>query len=164
MHIDFLRLLFLVGVICPLMQEHSLRLKKLISQAPEDAMFKIRRLVYKWLFTSNRVLRADQKKRCKSNLSTVSVLANGMPWKDGPKCMFTTLSLLSPCHFFTLSPNREPVHRLSSAILGTKRCVPDKIQVVTFVSKIKGAISPGELARKNQVLCLAEVPTTASAK
>ena len=33
MHIDFLRLLFLVGVICPLMQEHSLRLKNLISQA-----------------------------------------------------------------------------------------------------------------------------------
>ena len=47
MDIDFLRLLFLVGVICPLMQEHSLRLKKLISQAPEDAMFKIRRFVYK---------------------------------------------------------------------------------------------------------------------
>ena len=37
-HIVFLRLLFLVGVICPLMQEHSLRLKKLISQAPEEAM------------------------------------------------------------------------------------------------------------------------------
>ena len=45
MHIDFLRLLFLVGVICPLMQEHSLRLKKLISQTPEDAMLKIRRPV-----------------------------------------------------------------------------------------------------------------------
>ena len=28
MHIDFLRLLFLVGVICPMMQEYSLRLKK----------------------------------------------------------------------------------------------------------------------------------------
>ena len=51
MHIDFLRLLFLVGVICPLMQEHSLRLKKLISQAPEDAMLKIKRPVYKRLFT-----------------------------------------------------------------------------------------------------------------
>ena len=61
MHIDFLRLLFLVGVICPLMQEHSLRLKKLISQAPEDAMLKIKRPVYKRLFKSNRVLRADQK-------------------------------------------------------------------------------------------------------
>ena len=46
-HIDFLRLLFLVGVICPLMKEHSLRLKKLIiSQAPEDAMLKIRTPVY----------------------------------------------------------------------------------------------------------------------
>ena len=49
MHIDFLQLLFLVGVICPLMQEHSLQLKKLISQAPEDAMLKIRRPVYKRL-------------------------------------------------------------------------------------------------------------------
>ena len=58
-HIVFLRLLFLVGVICPLMQEHSLRLKKLISQAPEYAMLKIRRPVYKRLFKSNRVLRAD---------------------------------------------------------------------------------------------------------
>ena len=61
MHIDFLRLLFLVGVICPLMQEHSLRLKKLISQVPQDAMLKIRRPVYKRLFKSNRVLSADQK-------------------------------------------------------------------------------------------------------
>ena len=61
MHIDFLGLLFLVGVICPLMQEHSLRLKKLISQAPEHAMLKIRRPLYKRLFKSNRVLRADQK-------------------------------------------------------------------------------------------------------
>ena len=47
MHIDFLWLLFLVGMTCPLMQEHSLRLKKLISQAPEDAMLKIGRPVYK---------------------------------------------------------------------------------------------------------------------
>ena len=37
-HIDFLRLLFLVSVICPLIQEHLLPVKKLISQAPEDAM------------------------------------------------------------------------------------------------------------------------------
>ena len=41
MHIDSLRLLFLVSVICPLMQEHSLQLKKLISQVPENAMLKI---------------------------------------------------------------------------------------------------------------------------
>ena len=60
-HIDFLGLLFLVAVIFPLMQEHSLRLKKLVSQAPEDAMLKIKRPVYKRLFKSNRVLRADQK-------------------------------------------------------------------------------------------------------
>ena len=61
MHIDFLRLLFLVGVICPLMQEHSLPLKKLIRQAPEDAMLKIKRPVYKQLFKSNLVIRTDQK-------------------------------------------------------------------------------------------------------
>ena len=124
MHIDFLRLLFLVGVICPLMQENSLRLKKLISQAPEDAMLKIRRPVYKRLFKSNRVLRADQEKRCKSNLSAVSVLANRSLHQDlmHSRCRGTTvpnvclqaltLSLLSPRDFFTLSPNKEPVHRL----------------------------------------------------
>ena len=60
-HIDFLQLFFLVGVICPLMQEHSLWLKQLISQSPEDAMFKIRRTVYKRLFKSNCMLRASQK-------------------------------------------------------------------------------------------------------
>ena len=60
-HIDFLRLLFLVSVICPLIQEHLLPLEKLISQAPEDAMLKIRRPVYKPLFKLFRVLRADQK-------------------------------------------------------------------------------------------------------
>ena len=60
-HIDSLRLLYLVIVICPLMQEHSLQLKKLISQVPEDAMLKIRRSVYKQLFKSNCVLRADRK-------------------------------------------------------------------------------------------------------
>ena len=61
MHIDSLRLLYLVIVICPLMQEHSLQLKKLISQVPEDSMLKIRRSVYKQLFKSNCVLRATQK-------------------------------------------------------------------------------------------------------
>ena len=60
-HIDFLRLLFLVGLTCPLTQEHSLWLKKLISQAPEDAMLKIGRPVYKRLFKSNHMLRANQK-------------------------------------------------------------------------------------------------------
>ena len=35
-------------------------------------------------------------------------------------------------------------------MFGTKRYVPDKIQVVTFVSKIKGAMSPGELAKKTK--------------
>ena len=74
--IDFLRLLFLVGVISSLMQQHSFRLKKLISQVPEDAMLKIRRPVYKQSFKSNQVLHTDQKSNAKLNLSTVSVLAN----------------------------------------------------------------------------------------
>ena len=50
-HTDFLQTLFLVGVISPLIQEHSLRLKKLTSQAPEVAMLTIiRGPVYKRLF------------------------------------------------------------------------------------------------------------------
>ena len=61
LHIDFLRLLFLVGVICRLMQEHSLRLKECISQVPEDAMLKIGRPLYQRLFISNCMLPADQK-------------------------------------------------------------------------------------------------------
>ena len=61
LHIDFLRLLFLVGVICRLMQEHSLRLKECISQVPEDAMLKIGRPFYQRLFKSNCMLPADQK-------------------------------------------------------------------------------------------------------
>ena len=36
----FLRLLFLVGVIRRLMQEHSLRLRKFFSQGPEDVMLR----------------------------------------------------------------------------------------------------------------------------
>ena len=60
------------------------------------------------------------KKWCKSNLSTVSVLANGSLHQDlmHSGCRGTTvpnvclqaltLSLLSPRDFFTLSPNREP--------------------------------------------------------
>ena len=125
-HIDFLRLFFLIGVICPLMQEHSLPLKKLISQAPEDAMFKIRRPVYKRLFKSNHMLLASQEKQCKSNLSTVSVLTKRsllqdlmQSWCHGTTvpnvCLQAlTLFLPCPCNFFTLSPNREPVHRLLS--------------------------------------------------
>ena len=61
LHIDFLRLMFLVGVICRLMQEHSLQLKECISQVPEDTMLKIGRPFYQWLFKSNRMLPADQK-------------------------------------------------------------------------------------------------------
>ena len=61
MHIDFLRLLFLVGVICRLMSEDSLRLKDCISWVPEDATLEIRRPFYQWLFKSNYMLPANQK-------------------------------------------------------------------------------------------------------
>ena len=124
-HIDFLCLLFLVSVICPLIQEHLLPLKKLLSQAPEDVMLKIRRPVYKPLFKFYKSRATCRpKKRCKSNLSTVSVLASRSLHQDLMLngCLGTTasdvclqaltLSLPSPCDFFTLSPNREPVHRL----------------------------------------------------
>jgi len=86
-HIDFLRLLFVVSVICPLIQEHSLPLKKLISQAPEDAMLKIRP-VYKRLFKINRVLRADQKsdvnQTCQQSVfspigACIRIWSNGAP-------------------------------------------------------------------------------------
>ena len=119
MHIDFLRLLFLVGVICPLMQERSLWLKKLISQEPEDAMFNIRRPVYKRLFKSNHMLPADQKKQCKSNLSSVSVLTNGSLHQDlmHSRCHGTTvpnvclqaltLCLLSARDFFHPFPKQR---------------------------------------------------------
>ena len=68
MHIDVLWLLFLVGVICPLMQERSLWLKKLISQEPEDAMFKIRRPVYKRLFKSRAMCyqKGDVNQTCQT--------------------------------------------------------------------------------------------------
>ena len=98
MHIDFLRLLFLVGVICPLMQEHSLRLKNLISQAPEDAMLKIRRPVYKRLFKSNRVLSADQKsdvnQTCQQSVfspmgACIRIWCTEGAWNDRPKCLST---------------------------------------------------------------------------
>ena len=56
---------------------------------------------------------------------------------------FSLLAIFSP------SPQTGSLFT-SSAMLGTKRYVPDKIQVVTFVSKIKGAMSPGELAKKTK--------------
>ena len=76
------------------------------------------------------MLCADRKGQCKSNLSTVSVLANrdfclnlmhsciriwctagAVEWQS--QMFVHRLSLFpSPCYFFTLSPNREPVHRL----------------------------------------------------
>ena len=102
-------------VICPLMQEHSLRLKKLIDQALEDAMLKIRRPVYKRIFKSNCVLRADQK----SDVNQTCVLANGSLHQDlmhsgccgttvPNVCLQTlTLCLLSSRDFFHLFPKQR---------------------------------------------------------
>ena len=100
---------------CPLMQEYSLRLKKLLSQAQEDAMLK--------MFTSDYlnqiVCYVPTKNRSKSNLSTVSVLANRSLHQDlmHSGCRGTTvpnvflqaltLSLPSPRDFVTLSPNNS---------------------------------------------------------
>ena len=99
-------------MICPMMQEHSLLLKSsVVSQVPEDAILKIRR----------------RKKCCKLNLSTVSVLANRSLHQDlmhsgchetmvPNVCLWVlTLSLPYPRDFFTLSLNREPVHRLKKS-------------------------------------------------
>ena len=120
MHIVFLRLFFLVGVNA----RTFVAAKKAHQSKPEDAMLKIRRPVYKRLFKSTSVLRADRKRRCKSNLSTVSVLANRGLHQNvmHSRCRGTTasdvclqaltLSLPSPRYFFTLAPNRAPVHKL----------------------------------------------------
>ena len=83
------------------------------------------------------MLCADRKGQCKSNLSTASVLANrdfclnlmhsciriwctagAVEWWS--QMFVHRLSLFpSPCYFFTLSPNREPVHRLRTNDIAT---------------------------------------------
>ena len=112
-HIDFLWLLFLVGVICPLMQGHSLWLNMLISQVPEDTMLKIRKPVYKWLYKSNyHVLCADQKSDVNQTCQQSAFLLIGaciriwctvgaVEWQS-PMFVYR-LSLPSSRDFFTLS-------------------------------------------------------------
>ena len=111
-------------VICPLMQEHSLRLKNLTSQAPEDAM-KTRRPVYKRLFKSNRVLVADQKsdvyQTCQQSVfspmgACISIWCTSGAVERRSQMFVYRLSPFPfslPATFFTLSPNREPLHRRS---------------------------------------------------
>ena len=125
-HIDFLRTSFLVSVISPLIQEHSLRLKKLTCQASEVAMLEIiRGPVYKRLFKSNRMLHVDQKsnvnKTCQQSLfspiyrSLHQILMHCRCCRTmvSNVCLqVSTLSLPSPHDFFTRCPNRKPVHRL----------------------------------------------------
>ena len=99
-------------VICPLMQEHSLRLKKLIDQSlevkdqktclQENILIKLRATCW-------------PKKRCKSNLcSRQWELASGSDaqrvlWNDSPKCLSTDShplpSLFS--RFFSPFPQTE---------------------------------------------------------
>ena len=113
-------------MISPLMQEHSLRLKKITSQASEVAMLEIiKRPVYKQLFKSNCMLRVDQKsdvnKTCQQSLFSPIYRSLHQDLMHSGCCGTTvsnvclqapTLSLPSPHDFFTRSPNRDPVHRL----------------------------------------------------
>ena len=105
-------------------QEHLLPLKRLIIQGPEDAMLKIRKPVYKWLFKTNRVLRADQKsdvnQTCQQSVflpigACIRIWCSAGAVERRPQMFFYRLSPFPfphLCDFFTLCRNREPVHRL----------------------------------------------------
>ena len=92
-------------------------------KAHQPRVVKIRSAFYKLLFKSNRVLRTDKKKRCKSNLSTVSVLPNKSLHHDlmhsaaveqRPQIFVYRLSPFPfplAAIFLTLSPDRELVHK-----------------------------------------------------
>ena len=96
--------------------EVDTQLKKLISQMPEDAMFKIRRPLYKWLFKSKRMLCANQKsdvnQTCQQSVFSpvgacirIWCTAGAVEWRS--KCLSIqalSLFLPSPCDSFTLSP------------------------------------------------------------
>ena len=100
--------------------------KKITSQVPEVAMLEIiRRPVYKRLFKSNRMLRVDQKsdvnKTPQQSLFSPIYRSLHQDLMHSRCCRTTvsnvclqapTLSLPSPHDFFTLSPYREPAHRL----------------------------------------------------
>ena len=124
-HIDFLRTLYLVGVISPLMQEHSLWLNRSLVKPEVVILEIIRRPVYKRLFKSNRMLRVDQKsdvnKTCQQSLFSPIYRSLHQDLMHSGCCGTTvsnvclqapTLSLPSPHDFFTLSPYKEPAHRL----------------------------------------------------
>ena len=95
-----------------------------VSQAPEDAMFNFRRPIYKQLFKSNRMPRIDQKSDVNQTCQQSVFLQIGACIRiwckaaatEGRSQMFVYRgshpfpSLSS--RFFTLSPNREPVHSL----------------------------------------------------
>ena len=93
-------------------QEHLLPLKKLIRQAPEDAMWKIRRLVYKRLFKINRVLRADQKsdvnqtcqKSVFSPIACIRIWCSAVAVERRPQMFFYRLSPFPFPHLAIFSP------------------------------------------------------------
>ena len=111
-HIDFLRLFFLVRVICLLMQEHSLWLKKLISQAPEDAMFKIRRPVFKRLFKSN-YMHASQKSNVNQTCQQSVFLPKGACFRVW--CTAGSVERRSQMFVYRLSPFSFPVLAIFSS-------------------------------------------------
>ena len=100
--------------------------KQITSQVPEVVILEIiRRPVYKRLFKSNRMLRVDQKsdvnKTCQQSLFSPIYRSLHQDLMHSGCCGTTvsnvclqapTLSLPSPHDFFTLSPYREPAHRL----------------------------------------------------
>ena len=97
MHIDFSAVIVSGRRNLPSDTRTFIAAKKAHQSRARRRHVKVRGAVYKRLFKSNRVLRADKKKRCKSNLSTVSVLPNKSLhqdlmhsgcrgwWNDGPK-------------------------------------------------------------------------------
>ena len=90
-----------------------------------DAMLKIRRPIYKRLFKSNRVLRADQKsdinQTCQQSVfspmgACIRIWCTAGAVERRSQMFVYRLSPFPfslPATFFTLSPNREPLHRRS---------------------------------------------------
>ena len=102
------------------------------SSARLTLYLKIRRPIYKRLFKSNRVLRADQKSVLNQTCSLhQDLMHRGCRGTTVPNvCLQAlTLSLLSPRDFFTLSPNKEPVYRLKFILIW-----PHFLRLVKFVS------------------------------
>ena len=118
MHIDFLRLLFLVGVICP--GDLSSDARTFIAAKKKPHQSSARRPVYKRLFKSNRVLHADQKsdvnQTCQQSVfspmgACISIwFTSGAVERRSQMFVYVqalTLSLLSPRDFFHPFPEQR---------------------------------------------------------